>query len=79
VTAADQRADRISARVTGIGVGLITLMVIWLISARIMERIFTTPTGAYAAMALAVTAGVAVSVVMARRFVQQVRPTPSPS
>jgi hypothetical protein len=54
---ADRRADRVAARATGLGIGLITFMVTWTIGARITERIFATPTNAFVAMGIAVVAG----------------------
>lgn len=51
---ADQRADRIAARVTGFGAGLIAFMLTWIISDRITERVLDAPNSAYLAMAMAI-------------------------
>lgn len=72
---ADQRADRIAARATGIGAGLITFMLTWTIGARIAEHIFEAPTSAYVAMITAFCAGIAATLRVGHRLVAGVAPT----
>lgn len=78
-TLADQRADRIAARVTGFGAGLITFMLTWTLGARITERMLDTPNSAYAAMIVALVAGVTATIRIAHRLVSSVNtPTVEP-
>ena len=76
-TLADQRADRIAARATGFGAGLITFMLTWTIAARITERIFAAPTSAYVAMGLAFLTGTATTVRIGHRLVSSLNTTSS--
>jgi hypothetical protein len=68
VAAGDHRANRVAARATGLGIGLITFMLTWTIGARITERILTTPTSAYVAMAVALLAGAITAVNAGQRL-----------
>ena len=78
-TLADQRADRIAARATGLGAGLITFMLTWTLGARITERILDTPNSAYAAMIIALVAGVTATLRISHRLVSSVNtPTVEP-
>jgi hypothetical protein len=65
---ADDRADRIAALATGVGVGLMTFMLTWTIAARITERMLATPTSAYVAMVGALCAGAVVTILTGRRL-----------
>ncbi len=67
-TTTDQRADRIAVHATGVGIGLISFMVTWIIAARITERMLDTPTNAYVAMVVALGTGAVVAVVASRRL-----------
>jgi|GEM_PF-1913690 len=71
-TLSDQRADRIAARATGLGAGLITFMLTWTIGARITERILETPTSAYIAMIAAFCAGIVATLRVGHRLVASV-------
>ncbi len=62
------RADRVAARATGVGVGLLAFMVVWLIGARVTVRIWGPPSSAVVALAIAVVAGILAAVVSDRRF-----------
>ena len=66
---ADQRADRIAARATGFGAGLITFMLTWTIGARITERILEAPNSAYLAMLTALVAGTITTLLVGHRLV----------
>jgi len=68
LTTDDRRADRIAARATGLGIGLIVFMVVWTLGARIAERLVDAPTSAYIAMAIAIIAGAVTTVRAARRL-----------
>ncbi|MGE0304994.1 MAG: hypothetical protein AB7N61_20550 [Acidimicrobiia bacterium] len=72
---ADQRADRIAARATGFGAGLITFMLTWTIGARITEHVFEAPTSAYVAMITAFCAGIAATLSVGHRLVASVETT----
>lgn len=65
----DSLADRVAARVTGVGVGLLAFMIAWLVGARVTERIWGPPSSAVVAMAIALIAGILVSVVAGHRLV----------
>jgi hypothetical protein len=68
-----ERSDLVAARVTGLGVGLVTFMVTWTLGARISERVVDAPTSAYAAMATALVAGLVAAVLTGRRLVARLR------
>ena len=67
------RADRIAARTTGVGVGLLVFMIAWLIGARVTEKLWGPPSSAVVAMAIAVSVGIVVSVVAGQRLVRRQR------
>ena len=73
LTVDDRRADRIAARATGLGIGLIVFMVVWTLGARIAERLVDAPTSAYSAMAIALIAGVVTTVRAGRQLDTTVR------
>ncbi|TPW12246.1 MAG: hypothetical protein FD127_2754 [Acidimicrobiaceae bacterium] len=64
----DRRADAIAARATGLGIGLITFMLVWTVGARITERMLDGPTSAYVAMGIALAVGVLTTVVAGHRL-----------
>lgn len=72
----DQRADRVAARATGFGAGLIAFMVAWTLGARIFERVIDGPGSAYTAMAFALVVGFVTTVWMARRLLAGLRAQP---
>lgn len=65
-------ADRVAARVTGIGVGLLAFMITWLVGARITERAWEQPLAAVIAMSIALVVGAAVAVVAGRRLLRRI-------
>lgn len=65
------RADLVAAWGIGVGVGLIALQVTWLIANRIATLIWGIPVGPTVGIILAVVVGVAVSIVMGRRFAER--------
>lgn len=67
----DARADRIAARATGVGVGLLAFMIAWLVGARVTELVWGPPSSAVVAMAIAVAIGIIVAVVAGRRLVRR--------
>lgn len=64
----DARADRIAARATGVGVGLLVFMVVWLVGVRLTEQIWDRPASAVVAMAIAVLVGSVVAVAAGHRL-----------
>lgn len=70
-TPRDARADRIAARATGVGVGLLVFMVLWLVGARVTVQIWGPPSSAVVAMVVAVVSGIVVAVVAGRRLVRR--------
>lgn len=66
---ADARADRVAARATGVGVGLLAFMIAWLVGARVTERIWGPPSSAVVALAIAVAAGILVAIIAGHRLV----------
>lgn len=73
---ADQRADRIAARATGFGFGLIAFMLTWIVSARITERVLDGPMSAYVAMTLAIAVCIVVTLWVGHRLVAGLRLVP---
>lgn len=69
----DQRIELVAARATGIGVGLIVLMVVWLIGNRIASPIWGVPVGPTIAILVATLLGVVASIRYSKRFTDQVR------
>jgi len=67
----DTRADRVAARATGVGVGVLAFMIAWLVGARVTELIWGPPSSAVVAMAIAVAVGILVAIVANRRLVRQ--------
>ena len=67
----DARADRVAARATGVGVGVLAFMVTWLVGARVTELIWDPPSSAVVAMAMAVAVGIVVAIVAGRRLVRR--------
>lgn len=67
----DARADRVAARATGVGVGLLAFMISWLVGARVTEQLWGPPSSAVVAMAIAVAVGIVVSVVAGHRLVRR--------
>lgn len=67
-TSADNRADLIAARATGLGIGLIVFMLTWTIGARVTEWLLDAPAHAYVAMAIALLTGTISTVRAARRL-----------
>ena len=66
------RSDRVAACATGIGIGLITFMVTWLVGARLTELIWGPPSSATVAMAIAVLVGILTSIVAGSRLLRTV-------
>jgi hypothetical protein len=67
------RADQVSAIATGIGIGFLAFMTIWLIGARVAELIWDEETGAVVAMGVALLTLIVTSVVASRRLLRTVR------
>ena len=67
----DTRADRVAARATGVGVGVLAFMIAWLVGARVTVQIWGPPSSAVVAMAIAVAVGILVAIVANRRLVRQ--------
>lgn len=70
LTAPDLRANRIAAQATGVGVGLVTFMVVWTFGSQITTHMWGPPWGALVAMATALLAGVVTTVAMWHRLVR---------
>jgi hypothetical protein len=77
-------ADRVAARATGVGVGLLAFMIAWLIGARVTEQIWGPPSSAVVALAISVMVGILVAVVAGHRLLHRqfaeshLAPDPSP-
>lgn len=65
------RADRVAARVTGVGVGLLAFMIAWLVGARVTELIWGPPSSAVVALAISVVVGIVVAVVAGHSLVRR--------
>jgi len=68
---ANARADRVAARATGVGVGLLAFMIAWLIGARVTERIWGPPSSAVVALVSSVVVGILVAVVAGHRLLRR--------
>lgn len=66
------RADKVAAVATGIGIGLMAFMVTWTVGARVIERMFERPNSAYVAMATAILVGVLVAAFSGWRLLRTV-------
>ncbi|MEE8330945.1 MAG: hypothetical protein V3R84_04160 [Acidimicrobiia bacterium] len=66
----DQRSDRIAAIATGIGTGLIVLMVAWLIVNRIAAIFWEAPVGPVVAIAVAMLGAIGTAIVVGSRLVR---------
>ena len=65
------RADRVAARATGIGIGFLTLMIVWLVGARATERIWGPPSSAVVALLISVIAGILAAIIASRRLLRR--------
>lgn len=66
------RADKVSAWMTGVGVGFIALMVTWLAGARLAGLVWDPPVGPIVALATAWAVGITTAVLMGRRLVRTI-------
>lgn len=67
------RANLVAAWATGIGVGLLAFMIMWLLGARVAARIWGPPSGAIIAMLVALTVGAATALVVGRKLARSER------
>lgn len=65
----DVRSDLLAARATGVGIGLIVLMVSWLVANRVFTIAWGVPVGPMVAFGLAIVVGLVTSVIAARALV----------
>ncbi len=65
------RADLVSARAVGVGVGLIALQLTWLIGNRVTSAFRDPPDGPTIAFTAAVLVGIVVSLVAGRRLARK--------
>lgn len=68
----DPRADIIAARAIGVGVGLLTLMIAWLVGNRLLGLVLDAPEGPTAALITALILGVLVALVVGQRCVRSI-------
>ena len=66
------RPDRVAAHATGVGIGLITFMVTWLVGARVTEHLWGPSAAAIVAMVTATIVGIATTIVAGRRLLRTV-------
>ena len=66
------RSDRVAAHATGVGIGLITFMVTWLVGAQLTEHLWGPPAAAIVAMMTAIIVGIATTIVAGRRLLRTV-------
>jgi hypothetical protein len=67
------RAEIVAARATGVGIGLIALMLVWLIGNRLAGLLWEPPVGPTVAFAGAIAAGVATAIEAGRRLAGRAR------
>ncbi len=70
VTDSDRRADIIAAWAVGVGVGLLTLMIAWLVGNRLLGLVLDAPEGPTTAFIGALTLGVLAANVAGQRCVR---------
>lgn len=68
------RADVIAARFTGVGFGLVAFMLAWTVGARVTDRVWGPPSGAFAAMGVALLIGAVTAFAAGRRLVAGLQP-----
>jgi uncharacterized membrane protein len=67
------RSDRVAAHATGVGIGLITfIMVTWLVGAQLTEHLWGPPAAAIVAMVTAIIVEIATTIVAGRRLLRTV-------
>jgi hypothetical protein len=66
-----QGADRLAAWATGIGIGLIALMVAWLIGSRLAGLVWGPPLGPIVAFLGAIVVGAATAVISGQRLARR--------
>ena len=64
----DAEANRLAARATGDGTGLIAVMLGWLVGNRVFTLLWDTPVGPIVALSTAVVLGVVVTLVASRKL-----------
>ncbi|HEU4354972.1 MAG TPA: hypothetical protein VFT27_05235 [Actinomycetota bacterium] len=69
----DERAEIVGARAIGIGVGLITLMLVWLVGNRLAALAWDPPVGPTVAFVGAIVIGTATAIVSGHRLAARVR------
>jgi len=74
-----EAADRVSARATGVGVGLLVLMVTWLIGNRIVGLVWGPPVGPSVAIVAATVAGTVTTLVVGRRLTRRAPSSHAPT
>lgn len=67
------RAELIAARAVGVGIGLITLMLAWLVGNRMTALAWDPPVGPTVAFVGAIAIGMATAIVSGRRLATRVR------
>ena len=69
----EDRAESVAAWATGVGVGLIALMVVWLIGNRVTALLWDAPVGPTVAFVGAIAVGAACAIVSGARLARRVR------
>jgi hypothetical protein len=67
------RAEVVAARATGVGMGLVALMLVWLIGNRLAGLLWEPPVGPTVAFAGSIAAGTATAIASGRRLAGRVR------
>jgi hypothetical protein len=69
----EDRAEIVAAWATGIGIGLLVLMVVWLIGNRVAGLFWGPPVGPTVAFLVSIAVGVATAIVAGARLARRVR------
>lgn len=69
------RADAVSAWAVGVGVGLMTLMITWLLGNRVLGLVLDAPLGPSIAFIAAIVSGVTATVITGQRCARTITST----
>lgn len=69
----DERGEIVGARVIGVGIGLIALMLVWLVGNRLAALAWDPPVGPTVAFVAAIVIGIATALTAGHRLAARIR------